>query len=102
MGVELKLNVQKLPMIIGLAVLASTIVTLLTSLINATPPFLLGATWHGWPFAWLYVIVYPGSPWSINWMNFGADLTLWFALSFMLLASLLALAKTTRRMQVVR
>jgi hypothetical protein len=26
----------------------------------------------------LYVIVYPGSPWSINWTNFAVDSALWF------------------------
>jgi hypothetical protein len=83
-------------MMLGLAVVISAIVTLGTFAIDATPYLLVGATWHGWPFAWLYVIVYPGSPWSINWVNFAVDLALWFALSFVVLVSLLVLRKNTK------
>lgn len=93
------MNVERLPLTVGLAVVISAVVTLGTFTIDTTPNLLVGATWHGWPFAWLYVIVYPGSPWSINWMNFAGDLILWFALSFAVLVSLLVLRKNAKRME---
>ena len=66
------------------------LITLFSGLIDSTPAGILGATWHGWPLAWFYVIVYPGSPWSIDWVNFGGDITFWFAAAFVLLCSLQA------------
>jgi len=67
------------------------LITLISGVIDTTPPGILGATWHGWPLAWFYVIVYPGSPWSIDWVNFGGDMILWFAVAFAAFSSLLAL-----------
>ncbi len=55
--------------------------TLMTGLVDATPMNLVGARWHGWPFAWFYVIVYPGSPISFNWINLVADLTIWLVIA---------------------
>lgn len=60
---------------------AALMITLITGLIDVTPMNLVGARWHGWPFAWFYVIVYPGSPISFNWFNFVADLTIWFVIA---------------------
>ncbi len=60
--------------------IAALVITLITGLIDVTPMHLVGARWHGWPFAWFYVIVYPGSPISLNWFNLVADLILWFVI----------------------
>ena len=51
--------------------------TLISGVLNTTPNRILGASWHGWPLAWLYVIVYPGSPWSIDIANFILDIVFW-------------------------
>jgi len=67
------------------------LIALISGLIDVTPPGLLGATWHGWPLAWFYVIVYPGSPWSINWVNFAGDFIVWSIVSIAGLYSLLAI-----------
>ena len=68
-------------------------IALISGLIDVTPSGILGATWHGWPLAWFYVIVYPGSPWSINWVNFAGDFILWSLVSFAGLYSLLVIRR---------
>jgi len=65
-----------------IAILVGLVVTLITGLVDVTPQGLVGATWHGLPLPWLYVIVYPGSPWTIDWLNLAGDLVLWIAISF--------------------
>jgi len=67
--------------LVAVPFVAGLLMTLATGLLNTTPPHILGASWYGWPLAWQYVIVYPGSPWSINWLNFAADFALWFAVA---------------------
>jgi hypothetical protein len=76
------------------SLLASTfafgvLITVISGFLDVTPPGILGARWHGWPLAWLYVIVYPGSPWSVDWLNFGGDIILWSVVSFAGLFALL-------------
>jgi hypothetical protein len=55
---------------------------MLTGLVDVTPTGLVGATWHGLPLPWFYVMVYPGSPWTIDWMNFAGDLVFWIVVWF--------------------
>lgn len=69
----------------SLAFIAGLVITLATGLVDVTPAHIVGATWHGLPLVWLYVIVYPGLPWSIDWMNFAGDLVLWTVLSTVVL-----------------
>ncbi len=79
---------MKLAIVIGISLAVGMLVTLATGLYNSTPN-IVGATWYGWPVAWFYVIVYPGSPWSIDWVNFLADFAFWFLVAlavFFLLA----------------
>ncbi len=76
------------------AILAGLAVTLVTVLVDVTPAGLTGAVWYGLPLAWFYVIVYPGSPWMINWTNFADDLLLWIIICFMI--SFLVFRKATR------
>jgi hypothetical protein len=66
------------------ALLVGLLVTLITGLVDVTPTDLVGATWYGLPLAWFYVIVYPGSPWRVDWVNFAGDLVLWVAVSFVI------------------
>lgn len=82
---------NKRALVIASAFGLGLVITLISGVIDITPAGILGATWHGWPLAWLYVIVYPGSPWSIDWVNFSGDIILWFAVAFAALCSLQAL-----------
>jgi large-conductance mechanosensitive channel len=72
---------MKMKLTILVSAIAALVVTLITGLIDVTPMNLVGARWHGWPLAWFYVIVYPGSPISFNWFNFVADLIIWFLIA---------------------
>jgi large-conductance mechanosensitive channel len=63
------------------SVSAAFVITLITGSIDVTPINLVGAKWHGWPLAWFYVIVHPGSPISLNWFNLVADLIIWFVIA---------------------
>ena len=57
-------------------------VTLLTGLFPNTRPMLLGATHHGYPFAWLIrLIIAPQYfPWRINELNLILDIIFWSAI----------------------
>ncbi len=66
--------------IILLSVIAAIVITILSGFVNVTPQGLVGATWYGWPFAWRYIIVYPGSPENYDFKNVGIDALLWFVL----------------------
>ena len=83
------MKTRRFPFIYGFA--AGVLITLISGLIDVTPTGIMGATWHGWPLAWFYVIVYPGSPWSIDWRNFCVDLIVWSIVSFAGFYSLLAI-----------
>jgi hypothetical protein len=72
-------------------------ITLISGVVDTTPPGILGATWNGWPLAWFYVIVYPGSPWSIDWVNFAGDVMLWFAVVFAVFCTALLASRQRKR-----
>ena len=61
------------------AIVGGLAITLLTGLINSTPPMLVGAVWYGYPLAWLFqMIVAPiYFPWVINFVNLAIDITFW-------------------------
>ncbi len=58
----------------------ATILTVLLGFVDVTPQGIVGAIWHGWPFAWRYVIVYPSSPENYDIKNFVSDVIVWFIL----------------------
>ena len=68
---------MNMKLIIPISVVAGLTITLVTGLLNVTPMQMVGATWHGWPLAWFYVIVYPGSPTSVDWPNLIGDIIVW-------------------------
>lgn len=70
----MRLGVKVVLVSIGLAVA----IVALSGVIDVTPKGLVGATWYGWPLAWRYVIVYPGSPVNYHFMNFLLDVMAWF------------------------
>ena len=64
-------------MIVLFSIGCAIAVTALLGFVNVTPQGLVGATWYGWPFAWRYVIVYPGSPTNYDFRNFLIDAIVW-------------------------
>jgi hypothetical protein len=54
---------------------------------------MLGTTWYGWPLAWMYVIVYPGAPRRIGWVNLAGDLVLWITVSLVVILLVARIAK---------
>jgi len=60
--------------------LCGEIITLLTGLIETTPPMLVGAVHYGYPLAWLFrMVVAPQyNPWKVDFGSFIADTVVWF------------------------
>jgi len=54
-------------------------ITVLTGLISNTPPMLVGAVHHGFPFAWLVRLVVAPEyfPWQVNAVNLVSDVIVW-------------------------
>lgn len=65
-------------MIVSICAGLAIVITILSGFVVVTPPGILGASWHGWPFAWRYVIVYPESPENYDFKNFAFDSIVWF------------------------
>ena len=69
---------------IGLAIVIGVVITVVTGLLNVTPGGgFVGATWYGYPTAWLiYRVLAPQySPWAFNWGNFAIDVVFWFVVT---------------------
>ena len=79
-----------------LSAVAGLVIALITGLVNVTPMRLVGATWHGWPLAWFYVIVYPGSPISFNWLNLIGDIIIWFVIALIVALVISKFKKTSK------
>lgn len=61
------------------------VITLVTGLINTTPN-LVGATWYGWPVAWMYhYVTYPPST-AYNYVNLVIDIVVWFIIALVVLS----------------
>ena len=62
--------------------LCGEMITLLTGLVETTPPMLVGAVHYGYPLAWLIrMVVAPQyNPWKIDFGNFIADTIIWFVI----------------------
>ena len=71
-------------------------ITLITGLVDVTPLQLVGAIWHGWPLAWFYVIIYPGSPISVNWLNLIGDIIIWFVIALAVVLVISKFKKTSK------
>ena len=71
---------MNMKLMVLVSVVAGLVITLVTGLLDVTPMQLVGATWHGWPLAWFYVIVYLGSPTSVDWLNLIGDIIVWFVI----------------------
>jgi hypothetical protein len=60
------------------AIVFGVVITLLTGLVNTTPP-IIGAVWYGFPLAWLVRLVVAPEyfPWQINFTNLIIDIVFW-------------------------
>lgn len=88
-------DVMNMRLTVIASAIASLAISLITGLIDVTPMGLVGSRWHGWPIAWFYVIVYPGSPVSINWLNLISDVIIWFVIALIIALVVLKL-KTSK------
>ena len=61
------------------AIIGGAAITLLTGLINTTPPLLAGAVWYGFPLAWLIRLVVAPEyfPWQVNFISLVIDIIFW-------------------------
>jgi hypothetical protein len=79
-------NVQFLRVNTFFSIIFGSVISCASGLVNVTPHDLLGASWYGWPIAWRFVIVYPGSPVTYNWLNLILDIAIWSIVWFLLLS----------------
>jgi len=68
------------------SILGGELLTLLTGLIQSTPPMLVGAEHFGFPFAWLFrlVIAPQYNPWRMDLLSFFADIVVWSVIVFVI------------------
>ena len=61
------------------AIIGGVVITLLTGLINRTPPMLVGAVYYGYPFAWLEMMVIAPQyfPWVVRPVRLILDIVVW-------------------------
>jgi hypothetical protein len=61
------------------AIIGGVVITLLTGLINRTPPMLVGAVYYGFPFAWLEMLVIAPQyfPWVVRPVRLILDIVIW-------------------------
>lgn len=59
-----------------ISIVIGIIIAALTGLVNTTPN-LVGATWYGWPLAWMYnLVTYPPAT-TFNFVNLIVDIIVW-------------------------
>ena len=70
-----------------LAVVIGVAITLVTGFVGHTPDGLMGATWFGYPLAWLVeMVVGPGyNPWVVRPLRLIADMVAWTVLAWVIL-----------------
>jgi hypothetical protein len=62
-----------------IAIAGGVLLTLLTGLLSNTPEMMVGATYYGYPLAWLIrMIVAPQYfPWVVDYLGLIADIVFW-------------------------
>ena len=77
------------------AIVGGVVITLLTGLIPNMPEMLVGATWYGYPLAWLSRLVLAPEyfPWRADSFNLAADIVFWVVI----LGVVLFIAKKVRK-----
>jgi hypothetical protein len=78
-----------------LAITGGVAVTILTGLIHNPNPMLIGATYYGYPFAWLirFIIAPQYFPWRIDVVNLVADIVVWIVIIGIVLSVLTRVKK---------
>jgi large-conductance mechanosensitive channel len=71
--------------VIGASVVIGIVLALATGLINTTPN-LVGATWYGWPTAWMTVPVTLNPAPNYNFTNLIIDIVAWFIIALIVLS----------------
>lgn len=69
--------------IVAVAAVCGIAITLLTGLIPSTPVGLVGASWYGYPLAWLTrrVLAPQYNPWYPKIVGLVFDIVFWFAVT---------------------
>lgn len=81
--------------VLSISAVFSTVVTLLTGLWNTTPN-LVGATWYGWPMAWMYqYVTFPPSG-RISFSHLAVDFVVWTIVIAIILSILWMAKKPTQ------
>ena len=63
--------------ILAVIVAGGLVLTLYSSQIDTTPGGLVGATWHGWPSAYMYNLVTFPPATTYNYVNLVEDVVVW-------------------------
>jgi hypothetical protein len=89
------------PILLTLAasVIAGTAAALLTGLVDVTPSGLVGATWYGYPLAWLrrLIIAPQYNPEKVDGLDLLLDIVLWSSVVAVIGLSALLLYRIRRR-----
>lgn len=76
---------------------AGVAVALFNSVLNVTPQGLFGASWFGWPVAWMYnLVTYPPVT-TYNYVNLAIDIVFWFAIALIISLAASHLLRRGRR-----
>jgi hypothetical protein len=69
------------------ALVGGIVITLVTGLLPNTPSMLVGASWYGYPLAWLIrMVVAPKYfPWKVDMVNLVADIVVWTLIALVVL-----------------
>ena len=61
------------------ALVGGVVITLITGLVNHTPEMLVGASYFGYPFSWLEMMIVAPQyfPWVLRPVRFVLDIVVW-------------------------
>jgi hypothetical protein len=96
-AIEVELFMRRGGKIVLISICFAIVIAALSGFVDITPQGIVGATWHGWPFAWRYVIVYPGSPENYDFKNFLFDFIVWFIPILAIMGLLSMVPRGTRK-----
>jgi hypothetical protein len=79
-----------------IAIVVGVVITLVTGLLDHTPSGLMGASWYGYPLAWLVQMVVAPQyfPWVVRPLRLIADLVFWIVIVWIIL---FAIAKVKKK-----
>jgi hypothetical protein len=70
-----------------IAIVVGVVITLVTGLVDHTPSGLMGASWYGYPLAWLVQMVVAPQyfPWVVRPLRLIVDLVFWIVIVWIIL-----------------